>query len=900
MKIRLDISAFTSAMSNVRQGFEDAQKRLEKFSKAGEKLKDIGSNLTDKVTKPLIAVGTAATAAAVESDNALTKIQSSLGLTENEANEVLKTVRTLSKKGFDFGDATESIIAVKQTLGDLLSPDEVEDFTTEVLSLSKAFDVDAQDSIKAASLMMRNFGISGQNATDIIAYGMKNGLNVSGDFLDTLHEYAPQMSKLGYTAEETLSIIAKGMENGAFNTDKLLDGVKEARLRLSEMNDDAASAIKTLGLNAKTVQSNIAAGGATASAQMKEVAQKISEMKDPIKQNTAATAIFGTQWEDTGDSLLAAVAEGSSSLEGLAGTADSVSDTVENGFSAQITALWNTLKELGATIGESLLPILKDMVDKVTPIIEKTVEWIKNNPELVSTLIGIAGAVAALGPVLSVIGTGISAASSLMSIMSVIGSGSLIPVFAAMTPVITAVAAVLGTLLVAKIGDSNTAILGLQEKFGAFGFFLGGICEYISGVIQLTFGNMLIIIKTVLEVIQAVITGRFKDIPGIIKESGAEMELNTQEAMDKMCLTATRGMDNLRNATVEQLQGTVNSMQTILDAVPNIVNGEYEEASNNLAAQLNNMDSQQINILQGMNDTTRMMFSGIQEGMTVEESAKQVQYNLETMAKAGKIDAETMQKDVTAAMDLMKQKMDAKTEEAAQAVDANTAEAAQAVESNTQKAAQSASINLFDAKKAMKDATKGMATDTASNTAQVAQVADSNFKKANQSIKQSADTMYSDSNKSYTKLAEAAKKSVTSMSGDVTSNAEKMSSNAKSSVANMSNGVTSSTNSMANKSINDWSRLRSAYSKTITGKIQITKTESTIQRTQRALAQSLNSLTAAINSTGGFSAGAISRNAVATSNNNVSINFNGSYSFRDRNDMDYFMSEAAKRMKRKI
>lgn len=899
-KIRLDLNSFNSAMSKVEDAFKDAEKQFESLAKAGEKMKDIGSTLTDKVTKPILAIGTASTAAAIESDNAFTKIKASLGLTDKEANKVMDSVRNLAKKGFDFGEATESIISVQQSLGDLLSPDEIEDFTAEVLSMSTAFGVDTQDSIKAASSMMRNFGISGQEATDIIAYGLQNGLDVSGDFLDTLHEYAPQMSALGFTAEETLSIISQGMKDGSFNTDKLIDGLKEGRLRLSEMNKDAAGAIDSIGLNSATVQKNIAAGGETASKQMVEVAKKILDIEDPVKRNTVATAVFGTQWEDTGESMLTAIAEGTGGLEGLEGTADSVADTVENGLGAQVTALWNQIKELASSIGEVLVPILLDMADQITPIVNDIIEWVKNNPELVSTLIGIAGAAAALGPIFTMIGGAISTVSSLMTIMSTVGTLSLAPMLAALIPYIAAVAAVLGVLLVAKIGDSNDAIYGLQEKFGTLGYFMGAICEFISGAVQQAFGNVLIIVETVMEVIQAVISGRFKDIPGIIKEAGAKMELNTQEAMDKMTLTATRGMDNLRNATDSQLQGTVNSMETILDAVPNIIDGKYRTAANNLGTQLSNMDSQQISILQGMNDTTRMIFNDIQEGMSVDEASKKVEENLKTMAKAGKIDAETMEKDITAAMDLMKENMDAKTEEAAQAVDTNTKELANKADTNTKNAATKVDTNLKNAAASVDSNTKDMASDAATNTAQVATATDENFKKANKSIQQEATNMYNGAKQSYTKLADVAKQSATDMYNGVKTSAEKMSTSAKSSASSMYNGVTTSTNSMANKAINDWNRIKNTYSKTITGKIQITKTETTVKKTQKALAQSLNNLTAAINSNRSIPTGAMSRNAMATSNNSVSINFNGSYSFRDRNDMDYFMGEMGKRLKRKF
>lgn len=883
MKLRLDNSAFNSAMASVQNSLQNAKKDFEGLSKAGETLSNVGGKLTATVTAPIAAIGTASSVTAMNFEESMNKVQALSGATgkdlkmlEDKAKEMGSTTQFSAKESADalgymalagwdaqqMGAALEPVLMLAGSAQMDLA--QASDIVTDTMSM---FGMEAKDAAKASDIFAKAQATSNTDVT-----GLSEALKYCGaaanamgyDLADTsaiLGVFANAGLK-GSTAGTTLNAMFRDMkakaENGTIAIGKNKVAIADANGNYRDMTDILADCIKA------------------------------TEGMTDVEADAALSAIFGTE-ALKGINIVReqgtdAIKEQEAKLRDCDGAAKEMNETMNSGTKGALTAMKSALEGVAITIGEKLNPF----VEKAANFISELCSWFQNlSPEMQTTIMVVAGLAAAIGPLLLVIGSLITfvanVSTAITTLSGLFGAGGTAAglfsgALAALGPVIAAVAAALGVLLVAKIGDSSNAILGLQEKFGTFGFFLSGICEFISGAVQASFGHILIIVQTVMEVIQAVISGRFKDIPNIIKESGAKMELNMQEAMDKMNLTTTRGMDNLRNATDSQLQGTVKSMETILDAVPRIAEGKYRTASQAVGKQLSEMDSQQITILKGMNDTTREMFNGIREGMSVDEASKKVESNLKQMAKAGKIDAETMQKDVSAALETMKNQMDTKTKEAATKADANLKNAKTSVDTNT----------------------KGMATDAATNTAQVAKATDENFKKANQSIQQEATNMYNGAKQSYTKLADIAKQSATNMYNGVKTSAEKMATSARSSASNMYNGVTTSTNSMANKAINDWSRVRSAYSKTITGKIQVTKTETTIKKTQKALAQSLNDLTSAINTNRSIAPGAINRNAMAASSSNVSINFNGSYSFRDRSDMDYFMNETAKRLKRKF
>lgn len=61
-------------------------------------------------------------------------------------------------------------------------------------------------------------------------------------------------------------------------------------------------------------------------------------------------------------------------------------------------------KDIAATIGTVLLPILTQFLEKIQPIINKITEWIEKNPKLATAIILIAGALAGLVTVIGLLG----------------------------------------------------------------------------------------------------------------------------------------------------------------------------------------------------------------------------------------------------------------------------------------------------------------------------------------------------------------------------------------------------------------------------------------------------------------------------------------------------------------
>lgn len=97
--------------------------------------------------------------------------------------------------------------------------------------------------------------------------------------------------------------------------------------------------------------------------------------------------------------------ENATSQEALAALTASVDGqyrTFGQTIEGQSAIMKQSLGDLQENIGKALLPVIQKVIEAITPLINKFVEWTGKNPELVSKIVLIAGAVAAL---ITVVGT---------------------------------------------------------------------------------------------------------------------------------------------------------------------------------------------------------------------------------------------------------------------------------------------------------------------------------------------------------------------------------------------------------------------------------------------------------------------------------------------------------------
>ena len=139
---------------------------------------------------------------------------------------------------------------------------------------------------------MKHFGINADEAFNLIVQGSQNGLDFSGEMLDTINEYSVQFAKAGFSATDMFNILYDGTQTGAWNLDKIGDAVKEFNIRLTDGSQSSIMHKKELGFNADNVAQSMANGGEGAKKTYQDVINKIVDMDNKQQQNLVGTALF--------------------------------------------------------------------------------------------------------------------------------------------------------------------------------------------------------------------------------------------------------------------------------------------------------------------------------------------------------------------------------------------------------------------------------------------------------------------------------------------------------------------------------------------------------------------------------------------------------------------------------
>lgn len=380
------------------------------FSHAGDAFTSAGETLTKSVTAPLAAVGTAAIKFSSDSQDAFQQFAAATGTASNEMGKYKDMINDVYKDNFgeSINDVAEAMATVNQNMS-YLDDSALQRCTEYAYTLSDTFGYDVAESTRAANSLIRNFGIEANEAFNLIVQGSQNGLDFSGELLDSINEYAPQFKKMGMSADEMFSVFVNGAQNGAFNLDKIGDAVKENAIRAIDCSDTTAEGFKALGLDATETAKKFAAGGEAADEAFNQVIVGLSAMEDPIERNTAGVNLFGTMWEDLGPEVVMSLSTTNDAIDMTRESMESLVNVKYDTLSGTLGGLWRTIQvDVLQPIGNQLIPYVTKGISAIQKFTDK---WNKLGPTTQKTVVKFAAVAASVGPVLMGFGkisTGIS------------------------------------------------------------------------------------------------------------------------------------------------------------------------------------------------------------------------------------------------------------------------------------------------------------------------------------------------------------------------------------------------------------------------------------------------------------------------------------------------------------
>ncbi len=259
---------------------------------------------------------------------------------------------------------------VTQNLGEM-SDEQLQSITESAFALRDTFEYDISESTRAAKAMMDNFGVSGDEAMSMIAAGAQNGLDYSGELIDSISEYSTQFAKVGLDADDMFKIFEKGAASGAWNLDKVGDAVKEFSIRAIDGSDSTAAGFTAIGLNADEMAAKFGQGGETAKKAFSDTLKALSSIEDPLEKDAAGVALFGTMWEDLGPEAVEALADIEDGAYDTYGALDDIKGVKYDDLGSMFEGLKRSVEMLVLPLGEMLIPVLSELIEEVLPVLQE-------------------------------------------------------------------------------------------------------------------------------------------------------------------------------------------------------------------------------------------------------------------------------------------------------------------------------------------------------------------------------------------------------------------------------------------------------------------------------------------------------------------------------------------------
>lgn len=569
------------ATENQLKSLETAAKKssavLAKVGDAAKSVADGTDKLADGVDKlnekakiasaAVVGGATLAVKSVSDIDSAVGSFMAKTGSAESQTDAWREALENIYKGNYgeNFEDIANSMATVQKTLDDV-DPSNIELLTEDAIALRDTFGYEVNESTRAAKALMDNFGVSAQDAFGLIATGAQNGLDYSGELLDTISEYSVQFGKVGFSADDFFNILQTGSDNGAFNLDKIGDAVKELSIRVIDGSDTTIQGFELAGLSADEMAQKFAAGGDTARDAFFETLQALASIEDPVQQNIAGVDLLGTMWEDLGAGVVLAMGQATDASYAADDALEKIKQQKYDNLISDLQAVGKTaINDIAVPLGEQLMPIIDAVVGKISELVTAFAGMSSVQQKVV---LAVAGIVAALPVLLSFV-------SGFLTVVGTVSSG--IALFTGAIPAASAAATGFAMVLKAVavvFGGISTVVTGL------FSLVTGTVIPAITAALQGLFAFIVAnpVVLTIAAIVAAVV-----GLAAIINQNATAITAALQAVNDFLTgifavnFTTIFGpvLGEVLNSFMATLQNLWNGIYTILGGIITFVTGVF-------------------------------------------------------------------------------------------------------------------------------------------------------------------------------------------------------------------------------------------------------------------------------------------------------------------------------------
>lgn len=392
-------------------------KALDKVSRnvegIGKKITNVGNTLTRDLTVPIVTAAGVCVSKFAEVDKTMTLTNQTMGNTAEEADLLNKAMQdAASNSTFGMNDAAQASLNFARAGLDA---------TEAASALAPAMNLAAGEGgdldIVSAGLVatINGFGDSFDQAehyADVFANACNNSaLDVNG-LSDAMSIAAPVFNAAGYSVQDA-ALYMGVMANAGIDAGEAANSLKTGMARLVKPAKEGAEWMDRLGIEVTNADGSMK-DSVTIQRELHDAFGTLSESE----QIAAASAIFGknqmSKWIALINTAPADVEELNAALE-QEGTTTDMANAMMSGFGGSIEKLKSSLDVLMTSLGQLAAQYLVPVIEKVQGAIDK---FMALDDETKEHIIKIAGIVAAVGPVLIIIGKLVTGIGSIISIAS--------------------------------------------------------------------------------------------------------------------------------------------------------------------------------------------------------------------------------------------------------------------------------------------------------------------------------------------------------------------------------------------------------------------------------------------------------------------------------------------------
>ena len=392
-------------------------KALDKVSRnvegIGKKITNVGNTLTRDLTVPIVTAAGVCVSKFAEVDKTMTLTNQTMGNSVEQADLLNKAMQdAASNSTFGMNDAAQASLNFARAG---LKAEEAADALAPAMNLAAGEGGDL-DTVSAGLVATINgFGDTFDQAehyADVFANACNNSaLDVNG-LSDAMSIAAPIFNAAGYSVQDA-ALYMGVMANAGIDAGEAANSLKTGMARLVKPAKEGAEWMDRLGIEVTNADGSMK-DSVTIQRELHDAFGTLSESE----QIAAASAIFGknqmSKWIALINTAPADVEELNASLE-KEGTTTEMANAMMGGFGGSIEKLKSSLDVLMTSLGQLAAQYLVPVIEKVQGAIDK---FMALDDETKEHIIKIAGIVAAVGPVLIIIGKLVTGIGSIISIAS--------------------------------------------------------------------------------------------------------------------------------------------------------------------------------------------------------------------------------------------------------------------------------------------------------------------------------------------------------------------------------------------------------------------------------------------------------------------------------------------------